>query len=67
MISSGHIERASESKPSDYENCSSAVTVWGLTLDICQRNPILRMQYAITDFAKNVDSLLHTMAIESDG
>ena len=25
------------------------------------------MQYAIVDFAKNVDSLLHTMAIESDG
>ena len=24
------------------------------------------MQYAIADFAKNVDSLLHTMAIESD-
>ena len=25
------------------------------------------MQYAIVDFAKNVDSLLHSTAIESDG
>ena len=24
MISAGHIERASESEPSDYENCSSS-------------------------------------------
>ena len=24
MISAGHIERASESEPSDYENCASS-------------------------------------------
>ena len=24
MISAGHIERASESEPNDYENCSSS-------------------------------------------
>ena len=24
MISAGHIERASESEPSDYENCSTS-------------------------------------------
>ena len=43
----------------------AAMTVWGLTLDIHQWNPII--MHAIVDFANTVDSLLHTMAIESDG
>ncbi len=59
MISAGHIERASESEPSDYENCSSTDDRLG--------NAILSMQYAVVDFVKNVVSLRHTMAIESDG
>ena len=29
MISAGHIERASESEPSDYENCSSSSDSFG--------------------------------------
>ena len=34
----GHIERASEPDPSDYDNniVLAATTVWGLTLNICQ-------------------------------
>ena len=67
-INAGHIERASESEPSDYENCSSSDDSLGTDVGHLPINPILLcIQYAIVDFAKNVDSLLHTMAIESDG
>ena len=64
MISAGNIERASESESSDYENCSSSDDSLGTDVG---HLPMKCMQYAIVDFAKNVDSLLHTMAIESDG
>ena len=62
MISAGHIERASESESSDYENCSSSDDSLGTDV---RHLHITHAIYAIIDFAKNVDSLLHTMAISS--
>ena len=73
LISAGHIERASESEPSDYEKCSSSDDSLGTDVGHLPMKPyniLLCMPYAIVDFAKkNVESLLHTvtMAIESDG
>ncbi len=66
IISAGHIQRASESEPSDYENCSSISDSFGTKVGHLPMIPYIIM-HAIVDFAKNVDSLLHTMAIESDG
>ena len=66
MISAGHIERVSESEPSDYENCSSCDDSLGTDVGHLPMKPYIIM-HALCDFAKNVDSLLHTMAIESDG
>ena len=66
IISAGHIERASESESRDNENCSSSDDSLGTDFGILPLN-----QCATADFAKNVDSSLHTIrppvAIESDG
>ncbi len=66
MISAGHIERASESEPSDYENCSSIDDSLWTDVGHLPMKPYI-MHAKIVDFTKNVDSLLHTMAIESEG
>ena len=55
-----------QSEPSDYENCSSSSDSLGTDVGHLPLKPYIIM-HAIVDFAKNVDSLLHTMAIESDG
>ena len=56
-------------KPSQVTMTIVLAAMTGLGTDVghLPMNPILCMQNAIVDFAKNVDSLLQTMAIESDG
>ena len=60
MISAGHIERAFESVVrirGDYDNCSSSDDRLGTDVGTSANQTLyLSMQYAIVDFAKNVDS-----------
>ena len=52
MISAGHIERASESEPSDYENCSSIDdSLWTDVGHLPMKSCIMH-EYAVIDFAK---------------
>ena len=70
MISAGHIERVSESEPSDYENCSSSEESLGTEVGHLPVIPYImhaNCNMQIVDFAKNVDSFLQNLAIESDG
>ena len=66
MISAGHIERASESEPSDYENFSSIDD--SLWTDVGHQPMKSCIMHAICNrrlcYKKAVDALLHTMAIE---
>ena len=43
MISAGHIERASEPEPSDYENCSSSDDSLGTDVEHLPMKPYISM------------------------
>ena len=66
IISAGHIERVSESESNDYENCSSSDDTLGTDDGHLPMKPYIMRAICNRRLCKNVDSLLHTMAIESD-
>ena len=68
MATTDHSDRAAESESSDYEICSSIEDSLGIDVGHLSLKPYMHEPQAQSStLRKNVDSLLHTMAIESGG